>query len=366
MRKKILLTGGHAGTTALSVIQELTKQYEPKDLLWVGPQYAFEGSNKLTLEFKVFPLKNVECQPIVAGRLQRKFTRYTLSSLVKIPVGFVQAFFILLKSRPDVILSFGGFASFPVIVMSSLFRIPVVIHEQTAAFGLANKLSAVFAHKIAIARLETKQYIDNHKVVHVGNPLMKEILEIPRKTKLHTPPVLFITGGSRGSQIINKSVDAILEKLLEHYEVIHQTGDFDYDHFSQRKAGFPKKLQDRYEVFNFSSPLEIHSIYKRADVLVGRAGANTVSETLAIGLPSIFIPIPWSQNDEQTENAKLAVKVGKAVILKQKDLNGDLLYSTITGVFKNYSQHVVNKDDMDTTDRNAARELAALLNTYIS
>jgi UDP-N-acetylglucosamine--N-acetylmuramyl-(pentapeptide) pyrophosphoryl-undecaprenol N-acetylglucosamine transferase len=157
--KKIVLTGGHAASTAVAVVEALQK--DPKinwQIYWIGAASAMEGRRVPTLGMKVLPNLGVEVFTIKAGRLQRKFSRQTIPALARIPLGFLGALYLLLKLRPDVTFSFGGFAAFPVVLASWLLRIPVLIHEQTVAVGLANKISAPFAKQIAIARKESEQF----------------------------------------------------------------------------------------------------------------------------------------------------------------------------------------------------------------
>ena len=171
------MTGGHAATTAIAVVEEIkkTKSLNGAQIYFVGSRFAMEGFKIETLEYKVLPKVGVNFYPIVTGRLQTKFTRYTLVSLLKIPLGFLHAFYILLKVRPLVTLTFGGFASFPVVFWSFVFRIPVVVHEQTIAVGRATIFSSIFAEKILLARNESLKYFPRRKCVVTGNPIMKEI-----------------------------------------------------------------------------------------------------------------------------------------------------------------------------------------------
>src|SRR5688572_25348723 len=112
---KILLTGGHAATVGIAVVEELKERLDKNvDIYWIGSRRAMEGSKSSTLEYKIYPNIGVKFYSIDAGKIQTKFTRYTIPSLVKIPVGFIQSFFLLLKIWPKVVLSFGGYASFPV------------------------------------------------------------------------------------------------------------------------------------------------------------------------------------------------------------------------------------------------------------
>jgi len=202
---RILLTGGHAATTGIAVIEEIRKTEKLKDskIYWLGAQTAMEGSKISTLESRVFPRIGVQFIPIIAGKIQTKFTRHTIPSILKIPVGFIQAFWYLVKIRPNVVLSFGGYSSFPVVFWSWVFRIPVILHEQTVAAGRASISSSPFATKIALARSESLSYFPKNKSVITGNPLMSNVLKVKPRKYLGNPPTILIIGGSRGSNFIN-------------------------------------------------------------------------------------------------------------------------------------------------------------------
>ncbi len=240
-KTKIVITGGHGGTTALATVQKIQDLKLDWEIHWIGVRHSMEGSRAKTLEFKLFPGMGVTCHTIKTGRLQRKFTSRTIPSLFKLPFGTFQSFYLLAKIRPEIVLSYGGFAAFPVVIAAFFLKIPIIIHEQTAAVGLANKFSVPFAKAIAISRKESSNYFPPQKTVLVGNPVSKDITSISPKTKIGNPPVILIMGGSRGSQIINQAVTGILPKLLSQFEVIHLTGE-----------SAPKNLtHNRYKVFDF-------------------------------------------------------------------------------------------------------------------
>ena len=319
MNKKILLTGGHAGTPALATVDYI-KKHKDWEISWAGTSRAIEGKEVKTLESKIFSKLDVNYFEIESGRLQKRFTKHTILSLLKIPRGFWDSYKLLTKIKPDIVLSYGGFISVPVVISAWLQGIPVVIHEQTVAIGLANKICAPFATKIAISRLETKKYANPAKVVHTGNPILENILNVKRKgSKKKT---IYITGGSRGALRVNKVIFDSLKILTKKYTIIHQTGDLD--------IGFAKKIRfNNYEPTNFTNPKQVHKIYESADLIVSRAGANTVAEIIYHKIPSILIPIPWTRYDEQNKNAKLAKKTGIAEILTEDNLNSKNLIKLV-------------------------------------
>lgn len=361
---RLVFCGGHGATTALSVIQELIKRNGKAKfkIYWIGAKAPIEGKKLKGIEYTVFPRLGVTLHEILVGRIQRKFSIHTLPSLVKIPFGFINAMYLLIKIRPQVILSFGGYAAFPVVVVGRLMGIPIILHEQTVAIGLANKLSSYFVNTVAIAREQSRIFFPKGKTVLVGNPLMSQIVNMSPKKSKNKRATIFVTGGSRGSQHINNSVDQVLEKLVEKFTILHQTGEVDFEKFKSRQAD----LGPNYEVYSTIDPIKISEFYKRADIVVSRAGANTVSELIFLGIPSILIPIPWSRYDEQTKNAQMAMDLGLAKIINQDSLNGEVLSSEVIKIYHNWDS-IVKKIDRQTADLDskASAKLVDLLEKQI-
>lgn len=364
-RINLILTGGHAGTTALAVVVEIKKRHPEWKLFWIGAASLFEGKNLPTLESRVFPQNEVAFHSIFTGRIQRKFTIWTIPSILKIPFGFIHALVLIAKIRPKLILSFGGFAAFPVVVVGSLLGISVVIHEQTIAVGRANKFSAPFARVIALARKESLRFFPKEKCSVIGNPILPEIEKIVPKKKISTPPTVFVTGGSRGSMTINSLIDEVLPELLSKYKLIHQTGEFEFPKFAKRKAGLSEELKDRYQIYSYIPPGEMPEILEKADILVGRAGANTVSEVVAAKKPSILIPIPFSYMDEQSKNAHFAEKFGVAKVLPQEGLTAEKIFKEIDAVVKDWQGVVARVSAKKSPDIGASGRLVELVEEFV-
>ena len=352
-KKTILMTGGHAGSTAYALTQSLrkNKNYD-LDIYFVGSKQAVEGHSVSTLEEDALPELGVKFIGINAGRLQRKFTKHTILSLLKIPVGFFQSFWYLIKIRPDIIVSFGGFASFPVVLSAFILKIPILIHEQTAAVGRANKLSQKMADKIAVSRSESVLYFDKTKTVVTGNPVSLDVVKMKPRTRLPLRPTIMITGGSRGSEFINQTVQEILPTILKHYNVIHQVGLANKNKY---------KIRQNYQVYGRISPKDWPLFLEKADIIISRSGANIVSEILIAKKPSILIPIPWSYMDEQTQNAKYAFSSGGIKILNQSDLNPKSLLDAVNSVRQNWQTMVKNMINFKSEDINASDKLADLI-----
>lgn len=348
---------------AISFVEELskTKGRVCWDIYWIGARSAIEGKNVPTLESLHLPRLGVSHRSIITGRLQRRFTIWTIPSILKVPFGFIHALFLLMQIRPDVVLSFGGFAAFPVVVMAKLLRVPIVLHEQTIAVGRANWLSAFFADRITLAREESKKYFPKGKCVVVGNPLMAQIARIVPKNNPSTPPVVYVTGGSRGSQFINELIGQILSELLRDFVVIHNTGKMDYQKYLERKQVLPPALKARYELHDSLDPLKIHEIYERADIIVARAGAGTVSEIIASKRPSVLIPIPFTYMDEQTKNAEFAKKYNLGFIIKQDQATAAKLQRKINYIYQNWWRIVDSSLSKKSPDLSSSKKLVAIV-----
>jgi UDP-N-acetylglucosamine--N-acetylmuramyl-(pentapeptide) pyrophosphoryl-undecaprenol N-acetylglucosamine transferase len=365
--KRVLMTGGHAGTTALSVVEALQKADDTKgwSIFWVGAERAVEGKNIPTLESQTLPKLGVKTYPIKTGRLQRKFTLYTIPSLLMIPFGFLHAATILLTIKPHIIVSFGGYAAFPVVLVGWAFGIPVIIHEQTAAAGRSNIYASFFARKIALARESSKDYFTKAKCIVVGNPVTSDYFNVKPKMKISNPPVLLITGGSRGSTPINDIIVQNISWLTETYHVIHQTGELDFHKINAVREGLSDSHKKQYEVYSFVSPNIMSELFNKADVIIARAGANTVSQVLIAKRPTLFIPLPFAHNDEQTKNARFAKEFGVAEILPQNELTGDTLKMHLENILTRWTDMVHEAKDKKSPDSEAANRMVSLIRSLL-
>jgi len=326
-KKTIVVTGTHL-TPALALIDKLTKNN------W---RTVYLGKKKK--EQQLLP-KGVRLIYISSGKLQRFNMISSLTTGIKLPLGFIQALHYLKKIKPDLVLSFGGYTSVPVCSAAKLLKIPIIIHEQTLGAGLANKLIAPLATKIALSWSESQKYFPQKKTVLTGNPIRRELLKPGKSTKhqiLNTKyPIIYITGGSQGSRIINQTVSSILEKLLAKYSIIHQFGLVQSaKHWQQQldlQKNLPKQYKKRYLLQKWFSASELTEIFNKADLVVSRSGANTVIELALFAQPALLIPLPFAQKNEQMTNAQFLAQKGTAQILDQKDLSAKSLFNAITSM----------------------------------
>ena len=336
---KILITGGHV-TPALAVIDKLKESH---GIIFVGRKYALEHEQTLSFEYKQVTARNIKFVDLRTGRVSRILSGRSLLSLLRIPLGFLKSFQIMRQEKPDTVLTFGSYLGVPIAFWAYVFRTPLFTHEQTILPGLANRFIAFFSKKIFVSFPETTQYFKKDKVILTGNPVRESIFNV-QKTTLEIEkikPVIFVAGGSLGSHSVNVHIFAILKSLLKDYIVIHQTGDTkEYKDFEKAQAikhpcYFPQKhfLED-----------EIGYVYSITDLFIGRSGANTFFELVALGIPALFIPLPWSGHKEQQKHATLFKNAGCGEIFFQNQKSEDLL-NTISRMFSkgdSYKKSVKN------------------------
>lgn len=336
---KVMVTGAHF-TPAAAVIEEL-KKYPNINIVYVGRKTTQEGDPSFSQESRIIPELGVKFIPIMTGRLQRSFSVYTIPSLLKIPIGLLQALYIILSQKPDVILSFGGYVAVPVVFSAWLFSIPIIVHEQTLVSGLANRISSLFADRVA---LSFKSDNVNKKYIFTGNPLrsmvkkiennlgmIREVFKSAEKEKL---PVILITGGNQGSHVINKTIESCLDRLTKFAYIIHVTGDNKFKDFERlEKLEKSERLKGRYLVKKWIGK-EYVTILRNIDLVVSRSGINTLTELAYIGKPALVIPFEPLHGMEQYKNAKYFEKLGLVKILPQSKLSSSSLIENIMVMLK--------------------------------
>lgn len=333
---KIVLTGGGTGghlIPLISVSQKIALKRPDVEFLFVGPNGKIERD--------LMGKAQIRTRTILVGKIRRHFSFLHFVDVFKVPIGIMQCLWILLLEMPDVVFSKGGYASFPVVLVSWLYRIPVLIHESDANPGLANNILGKFANRVAVSYAEAEKYFPADQVVLTGNPLREDIaMGDPKKARAlfsltESRKTIFVVGGSQGARTINNKVLDILPELLKKYQVIHQTGERNYEEVIHRAGALGIKAgHDGYHPIAFYGD-EIKDILALADMVISRAGANTVSELAATGKPSIIIPLPTSANNHQRMNAYSVAKRGGCVVLDEANLGRHMLLSRIEEIMEN-------------------------------
>lgn len=336
---RIVLSGGGTGghifplvAVARRLTAEAAASGRPLELHYVGPKP--QDAPGLIAE-------GIRLHGIFAGKLPRYATWRLVLELLKLPVGLVQALGAMLVVMPDVVFAKGGYGSVPVVLAAWLYRIPVVVHESDTVPGLANRLAAMFARRIAVAFPQTTKLFKEGKTVVTGNPIRRPLLagsaERARAELGITTdkPVLLVLDGSQGAEAINDLVIASLRDLLIRYEVIHQTGERRYNQVvEEAKVEVGAGVEVSYHAAPFFTEEELANAYAVASLVVSRAGSG-IFEIAALGKPSILIPLPHAAQDHQRENAYAYAHTGAALILEQGNLTPHLFAERISSLLDN-------------------------------
>jgi len=304
---RIVLTGGGTGghicpLAAVASQLRLNEQDKNIELLWLG-----EAGGREELAAKRL---NIKFTGLLCGKVRRYFSIRNLFDLIKLPLGFMQAFLILAKFKPRVVFSKGGYVSWPVSLAASLMGIKVVLHESDMVMGLTNKILARFASKVLLG-WPIKENLDiKGEIKVVGNPIRSEVLTADRATALNffklagKSPVVLVLGGSQGASEINKFISANLGELLSVCRIIHLTG----------KNKKEIESRDGYYVAEELSASDLALAYVLADLIISRAGANTLAEIAAWAKPTVLLPLASSANNHQLANAEYFASQQAAVI----------------------------------------------------
>lgn len=330
MTKTIVFTGGHHNS-ALVVAQSLQKQGHK--IVWIGHKFTMRGDKVLSAEFQEVTRQQIPFLELKTGKFYRKTNPL---ELVKIGLGFVQALLYLLQTKPDLIVSFGGYLAVPVVISGWFLGIKSVTHEQTVTAGWANRAISPFVKKIFITHPSSLPNYPREKTVVTGLPVRGELLV--KETKKPKRPIIYITGGKQGSQVVNRAIFPIVPELVEKYKVVHQTGahtlSTDQDKARRVKKSLPRALRGRYIHRPYFFNEEATRYLKLSKLVISRAGAHTVYELLLLNKRAVVIPIPWVSHNEQRENARLLEKQKLAIVLEEKDLSSERLLFAIKEALK--------------------------------
>jgi UDP-N-acetylglucosamine--N-acetylmuramyl-(pentapeptide) pyrophosphoryl-undecaprenol N-acetylglucosamine transferase len=333
---KIVITGGHH-SSALPVIARLKEKESGIEISWIGHKYSVMGDRNTTLEYREITDLGIPFYHLHAGKLYKTLN---IVRLLKVPYGFFQAIFLLLKLRPTIILSFGGYLAAPVVLAGWILRIPSITHEQTVVAGYANRFISRFVRKVLVSWPESGAYFPEKKVVVTGLPIRKEIFE-PGSNSFDLEwdiPTIYITAGKTGSVKINKAVYDNMEKLLHLANVIHQCGDHsEYNYFNKLAEKYDQimpQVPGKYYARKFVLRDEIGEAFRKSDLVITRAGAHITAELLALEKPALLIPIPWVSHNEQYLNAEVIKNSGLGEILDENALEDNFM-ETVSSMIGN-------------------------------
>lgn len=330
MKKIILTGGGTAGhvTPNLALLPSL--QERGYEIHYIG---SYNGIERKLIEGAQIPYDGIS-----SGKLRRYFDVKNFSDPFRVVKGYTEARRLIKKYRPDVVFSKGGFVAVPVVLAARHYKIPTIIHESDMTPGLANKICIPSAAKVCCNFPETLKYLPENKAVLTGSPIRKELLEGDRLTGLQytglsaARPIILVIGGSLGAVAVNNAVRSLLPRLLKTYQVIHICGKGNLDENLIGKVGYVQ-----YEYVD--APLR--HLFAAADLILSRAGANSICEILALRKPHVLVPLSAAASrGDQILNARSFEKQGFSTVLEEESLTDDTLYQAICSTYEQRQKFV--------------------------
>ena len=332
MGKKIVLTGGGTAGHVTPNIALLPSLREGGfEISYIG---TYAGIEKTLISQQGIPYYG-----IASGKLRRYFDWQNFTDPFRVVHGFFQAKTLLKQIRPDVIFSKGGFVSVPVVRAAASLRIPTIIHESDMTPGLANRLAIPAADKVCCSFPETMKYLPEGKAVLTGSPIRRELLEGSRDSALSflgweedDKPTLLVTGGSQGSAVINRALRQDLDQLLPEFRIIHLCGKGNLDDTLTGKEGY---IQLEYVSD------ELKDLYALCDLVLSRAGANSICELLALRKPNLLIPLSAaSSRGDQILNADSYKRQGYSMVLKEELLTPESLLRSLQELYRDRDRYI--------------------------
>ncbi len=342
--KKVILVGGGTGGHVVPIFEiykKLKSLNKDLEIIVIGSGGMIE---------KQFFGSIPTYRAIQSGKLRRHITLKNIAEFCNFLIGMSQSFWILWRERPDLVFAKGGFVSLPVILAAKILRIPYFIHESDVEMGVANKISAKGAKKIFIgfpSMTIPKNW--QNKLVMSGPIVRRELAEDRPKNRevfnfTNTNPIILITGGSLGALHINKTIAKIVSRLLPNYNIIHQAGSHSIGWMKEFRQSIDFNLRANYFLTDFLTVAggidQMLEAITLADLVITRAGANTVAELAVAGKAMILIPYKHASLDHQLKNARLLEQKGAAKIITDDELEPGKLLNVINQLFDNKSSEL--------------------------
>ena len=337
---RLLIAGGGTGGhifPAEAVLQELGSRGIPVEALWIGQTGGREEEVALKhgIAFTTVQVGKARQTGGLRDRILNVIDKGRV--LTGIPQGWMK----VRSFKPDVIFATGGYVCMPTAIAGASFA-PVLVHEQTVQIGSANKLASRRASTLAVS---WEQAIEDARkkgittnIVNTGNPVRASLGQGQAARGFAafdldpSLPLLYVTGGAKGSVPVNKLISDSLPKLLEHMQIVHQTGradeNLDADRLAEFRERLPAPLRDRYVVRDFIRD-ELADVFAAASLVVGRAGAGTITELAVLAKPSVLIPLVPTSGNEQVRNANMLADAGAAISIEQASTSSEKLAEEI-------------------------------------
>ncbi len=371
---KVIFTGGGTGGHVFPLVSIIRNLKDNPDESFELEMHYIGPKDKIT-EFN-FSDEGLSVKSVFTGKLRRRFDPLAILlnilDIIKIPIGVIQSIAQIMIISPDLVFSKGGYGSVPMVLAASMLRVPIILHESDAVPGLANRIISRFATEVFVSFQDTEGINPSKKMV-VGNPIRKSILNgsyesaESRFNLQGGKPGLLIMGGSQGSERINNNLLAVLNQLLDDFEIIHQCGKNNFKNIkAETEAFLPESKKGLYHPQAFFNEEELGDAYKVADLIISRAGAGSIFEITAVGKPSILIPLPEAAQDHQKENAYRVAEKGASIVIEEENLTPHFLMERIRSLFFQSEQLEKMKKKTDSFAKpEAGRVISAYIKEYL-
>ena len=330
---RVIISGGGTGGhiyPALSLIKEMKKCEPNAEFLYIGTKNGLESS--------IVPREDIPFRTIHITGFKRKLSLENIRTVMRFLKGVPQSKKMIRDFKPDVVIGTGGYVCGPVVYAAAKLNVPTIVHEQNSVPGLTNKFLSRYVTKVAISFEESETFLPKEKIVYTGNPRASEAISTKKVDRLSSmglnprKKTVLIVGGSRGAKPINDMfIQSLKEAAKRNYQFLYVTGDAHYDHVLEqvKKLGNPANV--RIEPFVHNMP----EVLKNVDLIIARAGATTLAEITALGLPSVLIPSPYVTNNHQEKNAQALAKNSAATIIREAEINKIDLLAEIDKIILN-------------------------------
>lgn len=321
-------TGGHI-YPAISLIEELKKRDENNEILYVGTEKGLESSivPKLGIDFKTIHVRGIP----------RKINANSFKALKELFKGLKEANKILKDFKPDLVIGTGGYVSGPILYKATKTKAKVAFHEQNSFPGVTNRILSRYVDRYFVTFEESIKYFKNQeKAVVTGNPIRNRFTDIGKNKDAaleqykicENKKVVFIFGGSNGSEILNKATLDMVDKISNQdvFEVILATGKLNYDEFIQKSGNDIRNLH----IYPYID--DIDKAYSVSDLIVTSSGAITLAELSFLGKASILVPKAYTTENHQEHNARAFEKIGASKVILEKDVNANTLFDKINEI----------------------------------
>ncbi len=323
--KVIMVAGGTGGHIypALAIINKIKEQEPNSEFLYIGTTDRMEKD--------IIPKNDIPFKGIEMKGLDRKNIFGNIKVLKMFLKAVGEAKKIIKEFQPDIVIGAGGYITAPVLYAAHKLKVPILIHEQNSIPGVSNKFIGKFANKICVSLPNSLNLFPKDKVVYTGNPRSEEIMRVEKKLKSslgfnEKEKLVVIVMGSLGSTTMTTKLKELIPSFKnKNYQVLIITGNAYYDNYKDIN------LPDNCKLMPFMS--DLICLLKDSDLIVSRAGASTISEITAIGLPSILVPSPFVTNNHQYKNAKELADKGACVIVEEEEFSKDRILREIDAIF---------------------------------